>query len=49
MLYDVFDLSRESLKDGERPFISLFDATLVAGVLEIPPFDSDAVKKPGGI
>ncbi|SDW94715.1 type I-C CRISPR-associated protein Cas5c [Thiocapsa roseopersicina] len=49
MLYDVFDLSRESVKDGERPFISLFDATLVAGVLEIPPFDSDAVKKPGGI
>jgi CRISPR-associated protein Cas5d len=49
MLYDVFDLSRESVKDGERPFISLFDAALVSGVLEIPEFDSDAVKKPGGI
>jgi len=49
MLYDVFDLSRETVKDGDRPFISLFDATLHGGVIEVPPFDSAAVKKPGGI
>jgi CRISPR-associated protein Cas5d len=49
MLYDVFDLSRASVKDGEKPFISLFDASLRCGVMEVPPFDSNAVKKPGGI
>lgn len=47
MLYDVFDLSRESVKDGDEPFISLFDANVVAGILEVPAFSSDAVKKPG--
>ena len=49
MLYDVFDLSREIVKDGDPPFISLFEAALRGGVLEVPPFDSEAVKKPGGI
>lgn len=49
MLYDVFDLSRETVKDGDPPFISLFDATMRAGVVEVPPFDSAAVKKPGGL
>lgn len=47
MLYDVFDLSRETVKDGDPPFISLFDATLRGGVIEVPPFESVAVKKPG--
>ena len=46
MLYDVFDLSREVVKDGDKPFITLFDASLVGGVLEVPPFESAAVKKP---
>lgn len=46
MVYDVFDLSLESVKEGEHPFISLFDANVIAGVLEVPPFNSDAVKKP---
>lgn len=49
MLYDVFDLSREIVKDGDPPFISLFEAALRGGVLEVPPFDSEAVKKSGGI
>ena len=49
MLYDVFDLSREVVKDGDKPFITLFDATLVGGVLEVPPFESAAVKKPGRV
>ena len=47
MLYDVFDLGREkvSLKKAE-PFITLFDARVVDGVLEVPPFESKAVRKP---
>ncbi len=48
MLYDVFDLSRESVKDGDKPYISFFDAQVVAGILEVPAFGSDTVKKPGG-
>ncbi|WP_295389642.1 type I-C CRISPR-associated protein Cas5c [uncultured Thiodictyon sp.] len=48
MLYDIFDLNREAVKDGDPSYISLFDATLHSGVLEVPPFDSPAVKKPGG-
>lgn len=47
MLYDVFDLSREAVKDSDKPFITLFDATVVDGVLDVPPFESAAVKKPG--
>jgi CRISPR-associated protein Cas5d len=47
MLYDVFDLSRESVKDGDKPYISVFDAKVVSGILEVPAFSSDAVKKPG--
>ena len=47
MLYDVFDLSKEVVREKEKPFISLFDAHVRAGVLEVPTFASDAVKKPG--
>jgi len=46
MLYDVFDLSREAVKDNDKPFITVFNASLVGGVLDVPPFGSDAVKKP---
>lgn len=45
MLYDVFDLRRELVKD-DKPFISLFDAMVLNGVLDVPPFESDAVRKP---
>jgi len=48
MLYDVFDLRKDAVKDTEKPFISLFDAHIRNGVLEVPSFDSAAVKKPGG-
>lgn len=50
MLYDVFDLRREMVKD-DKPFISLFDATVVNGTLDIPPFESEKVRKPerGGV
>jgi CRISPR-associated protein Cas5d len=49
MLYDVFDLSRESVRDGDGAFITLFDATLRDGVLAVPDFDSRAVKRPGRV
>ncbi|CUQ67551.1 type I-C CRISPR-associated protein Cas5c [Candidatus Nitrospira inopinata] len=47
MLYDVFDLRKETIKDDDTPFITLFDAHIRNGVLDIPPFDNEAVKKPG--
>lgn len=47
MLYDVFDLRKDAVKDNDGPFITLFDAHIRNGVLEVPPFDSAAVKKPG--
>ncbi len=47
MLYDVFDLRKDVVNDNDKPFITLFDASLIGGVLDVPPFDSAAVKKPG--
>lgn len=48
MLYDVFDLRRPGLPltNGERPFVSLFHATIKNGVLTIPEFDSADVLRP---
>ena len=47
MLYDVFDLNKEVVGENDKPFISVFDAGVVDGILEVPPFDSEVVKKPG--
>lgn len=47
MLYDVFDLGKEVVSEKDKPFISLFDAHIRDGVLEVPTFASDAVRKPG--
>ena len=47
MLYDVFDLQKEVVKDNEKPFITLFDAYVRDGIIEVPPFNSEMVKKPG--
>lgn len=47
MLYDVFDLSRPGNCDA-RPAVSLFQARLQAGVLEVPAFESALVVKAGG-
>ena len=47
MLYDVFDLRKEAVSYSDKPFITLFDAHVRGGVLEVPPFDSVAVKKSG--
>lgn len=42
MLYDVFDLSRPGAST-DAAFVSLFRAKIRQGVLEIPPFEDDAV------
>lgn len=47
MLYDVFDLDKDKVKINEQPFISLFQAKVVGGVLEVPLFGSKDVCKPG--
>lgn len=46
MLYDVFDLRKEVVKEKDKPFITLFDAHVRNGVLEVPAFGSEAVRKP---
>jgi CRISPR-associated protein Cas5d len=45
MLYDVFDLSQVNTNQA-KPFISLFEATIRDGILEVPPYESDTVRKP---
>jgi CRISPR-associated protein Cas5d len=48
MLYDVFDLSQpQDCRAG--PFITLFDAKIRGGVLDVPPFESDEVLKPARV
>lgn len=45
MLYDVFDLRRDVVRD-DTPFITIFDATVVSGIMEIPSFENEKVRKP---
>ena len=47
MLYDVFDLSRPG-HAYSRPSISLFQARLRSGVMQVPPYDSPQVVKVSG-
>lgn len=47
MLYDVFDLSTPGTCDSAAR-ISLFEARVCAGVLEVPPYESDLVLKVNG-
>jgi CRISPR-associated protein Cas5d len=44
MLYDVFDLSRPGHND-DKPSVSLFRASVKEGVLTVPCYESDQVKK----
>ncbi len=46
MLYDVFDL-RAANDRFAPPFITLFRARIENGVLDVPPFESEEVLKPG--
>jgi CRISPR-associated protein Cas5d len=45
MVYDVFNLD-EVVIDNAKPYISVFKGKIVNGILEIPTWDSDLVKKP---
>lgn len=45
MLYDVFDLHRVN-NQYAAPFISVFQAQIEHGVLEVPPYGSNLVLKP---
>lgn len=47
MLYDVFDLSRPG-GDTDAPLVSFFHAVVKSGVLDVPEYGSDAVRKPSG-
>ncbi len=44
MLYDVFDLSRDS-DNTTKPSISVFHAQLRNGIMEVPAYDDPAVRK----
>ncbi len=44
MLYDVFDLSRPGVST-DKASISVFRAKARQGILDVPPFESDLVKK----
>jgi CRISPR-associated protein Cas5d len=48
MLYDVFDLSRRGSAES-RPAVSLFEAKLRGGILEVPEYDSSEVVKAPGV
>ena len=45
MLYDVFDL-RKINNNSVKPFITLFQAVIEQGVLNVPPYKSPKVLKP---
>ena len=45
MVYDVFNLDKVST-DISSPYISLFEAEICEGVLEVPPWNDSRVKKP---
>ncbi len=45
MLYDVFDLNETRVDGYAPPRISLFHACVKGGVLEVPPYESEAVLK----
>ena len=44
MVYDVFDLSRPG-NSSSKPAISVFEAKVVGGVLQVPLYESELVKK----
>jgi|SRR5665213_1045424 len=45
MVYDVFDLAQQTVV-GTSPFISLFQAQVKGGVLNVPHYTDPAVRKP---
>lgn len=47
MVYDVFDLHKWKITKKAEPAVSLFQARLTQGVLDVPPYDSELVLKGG--
>lgn len=47
MVYDVFDLHDYSVSKKAKPYLTLFHAKMVNGVIEIPPYDSSEVIRGG--
>lgn len=47
MVYDVFDLNVWKVKKQAEPSVSLYRAQMDHGVIEVPPYDSPLVLKPG--
>ncbi len=47
MVYDVFDLHDYSVNKKTKPCVSLYHAVMEHGVINVPPYDSDAVLKGG--
>ena len=47
MLYDVFDLGAENDAHA-KPAISVFHARVIGGVMRVPSYEEDAVKKASG-
>lgn len=45
MVYDTFNIEEVVIGDA-KPFITLFNATMNHGIMEIPPWESDLVRKP---
>ena len=45
MLYDVYDLNDFSI--GPKPSVSVYEAKMINGVIEVPDFNSPLVKKEG--
>ena len=46
MLYDVFDLHKYEVTPKAEPFVTVFEAKLENGVMDVPDFDSELVLKP---
>jgi CRISPR-associated protein Cas5d len=46
MLYDTFDLRKDVVAERDKPFVTVFDAEIRNGVLDVPAFDSPEVIKP---
>ncbi len=49
IVYDVFDLHQYKVTAKPEPYISLFHAQIENGILQVPPYDSQLVLKPGGV
>lgn len=47
MLYDVFDLHQWKVGKKAEPSVSLYRASMEQGVIQVPPYDSPLVLKPG--